>query len=920
MNRILHALMGGGWAVMRSALLAVGLVVAGSSVAQAQSLNGGSLSASVSVVPVGAATDVVFQVAIPPDPKLIGSSVNLQRLNAGKWELVGSMKDDGTDEDTAAGDSVFTITRKISESNLGTISFRATSGYRGSLARANSNTLSLNVTPALALSIDTGATELVVEQGGTVNLVTTVTLTNNGFGTLNVESTVDLTPNDGGLEVQSDYPSGGWFSSTSTSFVLNQEFRGVTVGDYVMTNTVVVDGHPLTAVGSVTVRVVPVGGDPKLLIGSVLPGAIPVAEATEVIFTVTATDFTTAPDTLTLYRQDDGGDVAIGILRDDGVDPDLSAGDAVYSGHASILAAVEGILEFRAGAVFPGIPGERYSPYFGAIVSPFPSTTAAPVSGSEVADPASGGQVYPNEVMICFKTPLPSVEVVAFAAAYGGTVIGTIPEIETYQLRVAAATVPEINDLVARLKADPRVKDAYLVPAGTTSEFTPNDSRYGEQYGPQKVRADEAWVIARGGPVISVIDTGVNYNHVDLAGKVIKGRDFVNGDNDPMDDQGHGTHVAGIAAARGNNGTGVAGIAFNSPILAVKVLNNSQPAGWGSYANISSGIIYAAARGARVINLSLSGVSPSQVLVDALNYAVARGCLVVAAAGNDGINVQRYPGAYADAFCVGSTTSTDARSGFSTYGAHVDIAAPGSSILSTLYTGGYGLKSGTSMATPCVAGAAAVLWSRYPGYTLARVRARLQATGERLPGLLIGNRVDVFEAVFNGSFEDGMNGWSVAGTAGSVTSMGPLGPRHRQRFGFASSGPDNAVVETRIQQSFTIQPGVTSFRISFDYNFVTEEYPEYVGSIFNDRLNISLLTPAGTTVPLAFESVNSSVFSPVGGINFPGGDNTVGQTGWKTATANVPVTLGPGTYRLVVRDEGDGIYDSNALLDSVRFR
>jgi hypothetical protein len=101
---------------------------------------------------------------------------------------------------------------------------------------------------------------------------------------------------------------------------------------------------------------------------------------------------------------------------------------------------------------------------------------------------------------------------------------------------------------------------------------------------------------------------------------------------------------------------------------------------------------------------------------------------------------------------------------------------------------------------------------------------------------------------------------------------------------------------------------------------VTEEYPEWVGSIYNDRLNISLLTPAGATVPLAFESVNSSVFSMVGGINFPGGDSTVGQTGWKTATATVPVTLGPGTYRLVVRDEGDGIYDSNALLDSVRFR
>ena len=917
MNRVFHNLVGACAGAVKSVWLAVGLVVAGSGVAHAQGLNGGSLSASVSVIPVGAANSVVFQVAIPPDPKLIGSSVNLQRLNAGKWELVGSMKDDGTGGDTAAGDSIFTITRTLTESNLGTISFRSTSGYRGSLARASSNTLSLTVTPALALSIDTGATELVVEQGATVNLVTTVTLTNSGFGTLNVESTVDLTPDDGGLEVQSDYPSGGWFSSSSTSFVLNQEFRGITVGDYVMTNTVVVDGYALTAVGSVTVRVVPVGGDPKLLIGSVLPGAIPVAEATEVIFTATASDFTTAPAELTLYRQDAGGDAAVGILRDDGVEPDLSAGDAVYTGSAVVTAPEEGKVPFRAGAVFPGIAGERFSPSFGLTVSPFPATTAPPVPGSEVSDPVTGGQVYLNEVMVTFKAPLASADVIAFAASFGGTVIGAIPEIETYQLRVPADTIAKLNAVITAMRADPRVADAYPVSVGSTTAFTPNDPQYGTQYAPQKVRADEAWVIARGGPVIAVVDTGVNYNHADLAGKVIKGRDFVNGDNDPMDDQGHGTHVAGIAAASGNNGIGIAGIAFNSRILAVKVLNS---AGSGSYANVASGIIHSVGMGARVINLSLSGSASDPVLNNAVNFATARGCLVVAAAGNDGRNILVYPGAYANAFCVGSTTSTDARSGFSNYGAHVDIAAPGSSILSTLYTGGYGLKNGTSMATPCVAGAAAVLWSRYPGYTLDRVRARLQATGQRLPGLLIGNRVDVFEAVFNGSFEDGMNGWSVAGTAGSVASMGPLGPRHRQRFGFASSGPDNAIIETRIEQSFTIQPGVTSFRISFDYNFVTEEYPEWVGSIYNDRLNISLLTPAGATVPLAFESVNSSVFSMVGGINFPGGDSTVGQTGWKTATATVPVTLGPGTYRLVVRDEGDGIYDSNALLDSVRFR
>jgi subtilisin family serine protease len=463
---------------------------------------------------------------------------------------------------------------------------------------------------------------------------------------------------------------------------------------------------------------------------------------------------------------------------------------------------------------------------------------------------------------------------------------------------------------------------------GTLDEVTPNDSGYASQYAPQRIRADEAWVIARGGPIIAVVDSGVDYNHPDLASKVIKGPDLVNGDADPMDDQGHGTHVAGIAAALGNNGTGIAGIAWNSPVLAIKVADD---VGDVTFANGVAGIKKAADLGAKVINCSW-GFKPTLLnqlllwfngLEAAVTYATSKGAVVVCSAGNDGTTggAVGFPGRYASAFCVGSTTPTDGRSPFSSYGPEVSIAAPGSSILSTLMGGGTGLKSGTSMAAPCVSGAVAVLWSRFPDYTSGQIRTRLQRTAVELPGLQLGaGRIDLFEAVFNGSFEDDVTGWNVSGTAGAVPSLGPLTPTDRKKFGFASSGPDNAVVQTTMAQDFTIQPGVTAFKVTFDYNFVTEEYPEWVGRGFNDNMRITLMKPDGTSAQLAYEDVDHSSFSLVSGIDFPGGDHTTGQTGWKTVSINIPVTSGPGSYRIVVRDEGDGIYDSDVLIDRIQFK
>lgn len=263
------------------------------------------------------------------------------------------------------------------------------------------------------------------------------------------------------------------------------------------------------------------------------------------------------------------------------------------------------------------------------------------------------------------------------------------------------------------------------------------------------------------------------------------------------------------------------------------------------------------------------------------------------------------------------------------------MAAPGSGIYSTSPTYAvtlnaapsslskdYGTLSGTSQATPFVSGAAAVLWSIHPTWTPDQIRERLVASAKPLPGADLGaGRLDLFEAVFNGNFEMGsLDEWTVTGTASILETLGSLSPPDGKKFAFVSTGPGGDNVATTLSHTFKIQPGVTQLPIRFDYNFVSEEYPEFVGTQYNDSLTIVVVAPNGATTTLAAESVNGSNFSAIGGIDFPGGDATVGQTGWRKATANIPATEGPGTYRVFITDAGDDIYDSVVLIDHIELK
>lgn len=256
-----------------------------------------------------------------------------------------------------------------------------------------------------------------------------------------------------------------------------------------------------------------------------------------------------------------------------------------------------------------------------------------------------------------------------------------------------------------------------------------------DQWGYKQVKAADAAARSQGdGVTVAVLDTGIDYNHPDLAGRVLMGWNFADKNKDIMDRFGHGTHVAGIIGAAARNGVGVAGIAPKTYLMAIKVLGDD---GQGSTSTVLEGIKYAADYGAKVINMSLGSADTSidAALGSAIAYARAKGCVVVCAAGNNGGEVGS-PANDPGAIAVSSTSKFlfwEYLSGFSNRGAKISVAAPGNGIWSTVpltsnKTGktGYAKLSGTSMACPMVAGEAALIAHRHPEFSVDAIQARIE--------------------------------------------------------------------------------------------------------------------------------------------------------------------------------------------------
>jgi thermitase len=282
------------------------------------------------------------------------------------------------------------------------------------------------------------------------------------------------------------------------------------------------------------------------------------------------------------------------------------------------------------------------------------------------------------------------------------------------------------------------------------STYVPNDPRLGEQPGLVCMNVFNGWAVNRRGPgvVIAIVDTGVATDHPDLVNKLVPGYDFVNNDADPRDDQGHGTHCAGVAAASTDNGVGIAGVGFNARVMPVKVLGAD---GFGTLSNVASGIRWAVDNGARIISLSLGSTTDAATLRNAITYAWGQGAVVVAAAGNEATDQFSYPAAYPEAIAVAATDNQDRRAGFSNFGSWVDVAAPGVDVLSTV-PGGYARYSGTSMACPAVAGLAALLISHLgASWTNQAVRGLIESTADPVGAFVVHGRVNVGRALGAGT-------------------------------------------------------------------------------------------------------------------------------------------------------------------------
>jgi thermitase len=363
----------------------------------------------------------------------------------------------------------------------------------------------------------------------------------------------------------------------------------------------------------------------------------------------------------------------------------------------------------------------------------------------------------PGKIIVKFRSDTSTQEMDRQIRNFSGKIKRRLDFVDALVLKVPEGSEGRILNALSK---NPLVE--YAEPDYVATAFSnPNDPYFNNQWGFEntgqtingvigKIDADidgpTAWEATSSGAKVAILDTGINKDHPDLAGKVILSQDFTGSISGTNDIYGHGTHVAGIVAANTNNSQGVAGGCPNCQLINGKVLNDS---GYGAYSGIASGIIWATDNGAKVINMSLGASQKSSALEKAVNYAWSKGVVVVAAAGNSNNSSYTYPAAYTNVIAVAATDNQDKRAYFSSYGwKWVDVAAPGVYVFSTWKdsassanpqpvcdtAGCYKFASGTSMSTPMVSAIAGLVWGTPYGTTNTNVRKRIESTADKITG------------------------------------------------------------------------------------------------------------------------------------------------------------------------------------------
>ncbi|MEJ5377670.1 MAG: S8 family serine peptidase, partial [bacterium] len=334
------------------------------------------------------------------------------------------------------------------------------------------------------------------------------------------------------------------------------------------------------------------------------------------------------------------------------------------------------------------------------------------VPGQEMSPLKAQGGRLPDEILVQVKAGVTENRVRGILNALEAQVSGEIPQIRVKRIKVPPHAMERILESLNAHEHMSFAEPNFLAEPMSV----PNDYYYNSQWHLPKISAPEAWDLNIGAVdiPIAIVDTGVDPNHPDLRAKLLPGYNFYDHNTDTSDVRGHGTAVAGAAAAISNNGSGVAGVAWANPIMPIRI---SAPDGYATYSAMASAITYAADHGAKVINLSYGGESYSSTLQSAVDYAWSKGAVVVASAANYSSDTPYYPAACNHVVAVSATNTSDQLTTFSNYGNWVDVAAPGVSIYTTSRGGGYGAYSGTSFSAPVTAGLLALIFSANPSLT-----------------------------------------------------------------------------------------------------------------------------------------------------------------------------------------------------------
>ncbi|MCA1031571.1 S8 family peptidase [Bacillus timonensis] len=350
-----------------------------------------------------------------------------------------------------------------------------------------------------------------------------------------------------------------------------------------------------------------------------------------------------------------------------------------------------------------------------------------------------------KQVIVKFKQKPTEEQLTAFSQDIEGKVLKTLDS--TVIFSSTTKSTPELQDYFSALDIT-----VYAEPNFILMQNQPNDFLYPRyQWNLPMIRTENGWNISRGDEevIVAVIDTGVDLEHPDLVTRLIPGYNVVADNDNPDDDNGHGTHVAGIIASETNNQEGVAGITWFNRIMPIKVMNAE---GYGSSFDIANGIIWAADHGAEVINLSLGNYKNSRLLNEAVRYAFNKNIVMIAASGNDNSSQPSFPSAYPEVLAVSAVDPYGDKAEFSNYGTYIDVAAPGVSIASTYVNQQYAALSGTSMAAPHVTALAALIRSANSDLTNREIMDIIKRTsfdlGRRGKDIYFGEGlIDIEEAL-----------------------------------------------------------------------------------------------------------------------------------------------------------------------------